>query len=158
MAGFPWRLMLLTLLMLGVGGAMFVFAYRDQRAFFAMRDQGTEVVADIVDAFGRTNKGTTSYSVKLSWVDKRGQVQTYRPTHVSAGFWRTISTDNVWTVKTTRVRYLEGENVRPLIVGDMAEREYQDRFGIWAGLGFSLVGLVCGYFLVRTLRGRDGVA
>lgn len=152
MAGFPWRLVLLTVFMLGLGGFMVSAAYRDQRAFHAMNERGREVEADIVDAFGRTNKGKTSYSVKLSWVDKSGQVQTYPPTHVSPAFWRTISTDDVWTVKTTRVRYLEGENVRPLILGDMAEREFQDRFGIWAGLAFLLVGLGSGAWLVRGMR------
>jgi len=153
MAGGRWWLALLSVFMLGFGGLMLTWSYRDQQAYYAMLDHGREVEADIVDAFGKTNRGRTSYVVKLAWADRLGQVQTYPPTHVSPEFWRTISDAGVWTVKMTRIRYLEGENVRPLILGDSAEREHQDWFGIRAGLAFLLVGLGCGVWLMRGMRG-----
>jgi len=155
MAGFPYFSSALTVLMLGVGGAMLTFAYRDQQAFHAINERGREVEADIVDAFGKSqNAGTPPiHLVRLSWIDRQGQVRTHPPVRISASFWRTISSNDVWTVKTTKIRYLEDQStVRPVIVGDMAEREYQDWFGIRAGLAFLLVGLGGAAWVVRAMR------
>jgi hypothetical protein len=155
MTTIPTRLAVMTAGLFAIGGVIFVGAHSDQQSFHAMQDHGIETMANIVQAFGKARKpgSAPGYLVELSWVDKLGKSQSYPPTHVSAEFWRTIVTNDVGGAGKTKIRYLEGQSVRPIIIADVAERESQDRFGVFAGAAFLAAGFISGYVLFQKLRG-----
>ncbi|QOZ38022.1 DUF3592 domain-containing protein [Bradyrhizobium sp. CCBAU 53421] len=142
---FPVYLALMTAVSLPFGAYMIVSSYLEQGAAAEMLDHGDEASADITRAVAEVQKAgaAPSYLVTLAWTDKSGQRQTFGPTHISAGFWQQITRNDVQTVTKTKIRYLEGRpTVRPLIVGDTAERLFQDRVGVTSGAVFLVLGLV----------------
>jgi hypothetical protein len=153
---FPIRLALITLLILPFGAYMLVDSYLQQRAAQEMLDHGDEVVADLTRAFSEVRKPgeAPSYLVELAWTDRNGQRRLYGPTHISAAFWRQITRNNVQTVSQTKIRYLDGKpGNRPLIMGDTAERQFQDNVGVKSGAGFLVIGLIFAGLTVFRLRG-----
>lgn len=157
---FPYVLALMTGLMLLAGAFMLANSYFEQSALKEMLDHGDEVSADLTRAYGEVRKPgeAPSYLVTLAWTDKSGQRQTYGPTHISAAFWQQITRNGIQTVRQTKIRYLDGRrNVRPLIVDDAAERQFQDSVGYRGGAVLLVVGLILGgvtvfCFLARSKR------
>ena len=140
---------------------MLVSSYLERGATTEMLDHGDEATADITRAIAEVHKAgdAPSYLVTLAWTDKTGQRQTFGPTHISAGFWRQITRNDVQTVTQTKIRYLEGRpDVRPLIVGDTAERLFQDSFGMKSGAVFLALGLVLAGLTVRRFRAKSYAA
>jgi hypothetical protein len=155
---FPIRLALITLVTLPLGAYMLVNSYLEQSAAQEMLDHGDEVVADLTRAFSEVRKPgeAPSYLVTLAWTDKNGQRRLYGPTHISAAFWLQITRNNVQTVSQTKIRYLDGKpGIRPLIVADTAERQFQDNVGVNSGAGFLAVGLVVAGLMVFRLRANS---
>lgn len=152
---FPILLALIAMFTLSFGAYMLVDSYRQQRAAQEMLDHGDEVIADLTRAFSEVRKPgeAPSYRVTLAWTDKNGQRTLYGPTHISAAFWQQITRNNVQTVSQTKIRYLDGRpGIRPLIMGDMAERQYQDGVGVESGAGFLAIGLIVAGLMVFRLR------
>src|SRR5262249_13347374 len=152
----PVRLTLIMALMLGFGAFMLVSAYFSRRDAQEMLANGKEAVADITRAFSEVkNPGEApSYLIELAWTDKNGQRHVYGPTHISGTFYQQITSNNMQRVKQTTIRYLDAKpDVRPLIIGDASERQFQDSFGVEAGAVFLAIGVILlGGILVYRLR------
>ncbi|MBR0872778.1 hypothetical protein JQ633_20620 [Bradyrhizobium tropiciagri] len=152
---FPVYLALMTAMLIPFGAYMLVSSYLEQRAAAEMLDHGDEATADITRAVAEVHKAgdAPSYLVTLAWTDKAGQRQTFGPTHISAGFWRQITRNDVQTVTQTKIRYLNGRpDARPLILGDAAEHLAQDRVGVTGGAVFLVLGLILAGLTVRRFR------
>ncbi|TWC05002.1 hypothetical protein FBZ93_10311 [Bradyrhizobium macuxiense] len=157
----PVALAMMTAITFPVGAFMLVSSYLEQGAAAEMLDHGDEASADITRAVAEVQKpgAAPSYLVTLAWTDKSGQRQTFGPTHISAGFWRQITRNDVQTVTQTKIRYLEGRpTVRPLIVGDAAERLFQDRAGVTGGAVFLALGLVLAGLTMWRFRANANAA
>jgi hypothetical protein len=142
---FPVRLTLIMALMLGFGAFMLVGAYFSQRDAQEMLTNGKETVAEITRAFGEAKKPgeESSYLIELAWTDKNGKRQVYGPTHISGTFYRKITSNDVLRVGQTTIRYLDARpDVRPLIMADASERQFQDSFGVEGGAVFIAIGLI----------------
>lgn len=141
----PFILAMLTVAMLLFGGYMLVNSYAEQNTLNEILDHGDEATADITRAYGEVTKAgdAPSYLVTLAWTSRRGQQQTFGPTHIGPAFWRQITRNGVQTVRQTKIRYLSGRpDTRPLIVDDAAEAQYQNSFGVKGGAVFLVFGLI----------------
>jgi hypothetical protein len=147
-----WLLVFFTLL-LGVGGGFLLRQARgDQQAFDAIMDHGTETTAAMDATVSYDSKNRPSYAATLSWVDRLGEKRTFGPTHISQKFWNSITRGGVVTVKQTKMRYLDTDpTARPVIIADADERRFQDKFGVWAGIGGMVLGGIAALVLVRRM-------
>jgi len=152
----PVRLTLIMALMLGFGAFALVGSYFSQRDAREMLANGKETVADITRAFSEVKKPgeAPSYLIELAWIDKNGQRQVYGPTHISGTFYQQITSNNIQRVNQTTIRYLDARpDVRPLIMADASERQFQDSLGVEVGAVFLAIGLILlGGILVYRLR------
>lgn len=152
---FPFVLTVLTMFSLVLGGSMASSSWSDRRDFQETNERGESVIAKITRAHAEVARAgeSPSYLVDLAWRDSSGQERVFGPTHVSANFWRWITTNGALTTDQTEIRYLARDPAsRPIIVADAAEREFQDAFGVDAGVGFVVLGLIFGGLLAYRLR------
>ena len=142
-------------LLFGVGGGLLLrMSLHDQHVFEAMMDHGTETMAAITRAeVSYDSKSRPSYTAELAWVDAAGNPQSFPPTHISPAFWHHITrSDGSLGVTKTRMRYLASDpTARPVIMADFAERQFQDKFGVWAGYIGIAAGVISGFFLLRRM-------
>ena len=145
--------------LLVVGVLFATGSWRDQRDFRNIRDRGYHAMARIARAYPDTPRSgqPPSYLVELQWTDSVGREHVYGPTHISAQFWRQITTNNMLTTTQTEIAaLLENVSVRPVIVADIEERKFNDEIGVRSGIGFFLFGLALGcplaFHLIKNRR------
>jgi len=151
----PPRRTILGLLALVVGGFVAFTAWSEGRSGDATALGGNLVTADIVHAAAIPPKdgGKATYNVQLSWKGIQGAVYRFGPVPVSEAFWNKITRGGVLTVKQTAIRYREGDTpLRPLIVDDAPEQQWQTQLAMSVGLGFMVFGLALLFSAMRSMR------
>ncbi len=146
-----------ALVLLAVGGVVFSQSRSDLRTQEIISSGGgVQTIATITNAevsYGSHNRLKT-YSIALAWQDLAGLPRKYGPTHVSLAYWQKITHDDVQTVATTRLTYLnEDASARPVIMDDAEERQFQDTFGVYAGGAMLFGAAILALFLTRRLIG-----
>lgn len=121
---------------------MTISGWRDQRDFREMTERGYHAIATIVGVYPATRQSGQhpSYLIELRWTDSSGRLRVYGPTHISARFWRHITTNGELTTSKTEIIAL-AEAARPIILADIEERKFQVEIGIKGGVTFLFVGL-----------------
>ncbi|MFZ3181360.1 MAG: hypothetical protein WA156_14390 [Methylocystis silviterrae] len=144
-------LAILSAFSLAVGVLLATGSWRDQRDFQKIRERGYHAMARIARAYPDTPRSgqPPSYLVELQWTDSVGREHIYGPTHISAQFWRQITTNSILTTRQTEIAALpENVSARPVIISDIEERKFQDEFGLKFGVAFLLFGSALGSFLI----------
>ena len=145
----PPRRTFIGLAVLVVGGFLAFNAWSTDRAVDSVAMGGQELTADILDAA----HGKEGYTVRLAWKDGQGAVHHYGPMPVSEGFWNRIMRNGELAVRQTAIRYREDDpQMRPLIVDDAPEQQWQARFGMGAGLLLLMLGAAVLFSGLRILR------
>ena len=107
----------------------------------------------------RSGQLPSGYLVELQWTDFVGHEHVYGPTHISAHFWRKITTNGILTTTQTEIAALpENVSARPVIVADIEERKFNDEIGLKGGIVFLLFGFALGCPLVFHLFKNGRVA
>jgi hypothetical protein len=154
---FPYRLAVLMAITLPFGAFTVVYSYYSQKDVEQMLHDGDESLAEITRAYGEVRKPGEQprYLINFAWLGKDGQKRVFGPTHISETFYNQIAPHNILSAKQTKIRYLDANpNVRPLIVDDAAERQFQDSAGIKGGAVSLGLGLILGGILVYRIRAR----
>jgi hypothetical protein len=147
-------LAILSAFSLVVGLLFATGSWRDQRDFQKISERGDHAMARIARAYPDTPRSgqPPSYLVELQWTDSVGREHIYGPTHISAHFWRQITTNGVLTTRQTEIAALpENVSARPVILYDIKEHEFQDELGLKSGIAFLLFGSALGSFLILPL-------
>lgn len=148
-------LAIFTALSLCFGLILAIWSWREQHDFQEISERGEQVLARIVRAYPEVVKSgqAPSYLVELQWTDGLGHKRNFGPTHISDYYWSKITTGGVLTTNYTAIRDLaENPSATPVIVADIAERKFQDEFGVKGGLSFVAFGVLLGGVLAFSLR------
>jgi hypothetical protein len=98
----------------------------------------------------RRRHTTITYTATLEWTDASGRMRVSEPRHVSQHFYLGVLENIDITTRTTRIRYLEDEpGVRPVLVDDEPENDYQITLASLTGIVSLLIGAVLGWFECR---------
>jgi hypothetical protein len=148
----PPRRTFIGLAMLAAGGFLAFSAWSEGRSGDAVALGGGEATADIVSVAPVPGKDGT-YAVQLTWKDGQGTVHRYGPIPISEAYWSKITRNGELVVHQTAIRYREDDpHLRPLIVEDAPEQQWQARFGMGAGLLLLVLGAALLFSGLRTQR------
>lgn len=150
MAGFlAWIVDRVRWLLLGAVGLGILFVYwgwSDTTRIREVEANGAEAIARIEGATRskRRRSGAESYTLKLSWRDAKGAVQTHDGVTISNTFARLIIVNDNIVRDTVRIRYLPDAPIdsMPIVLDDRNRQQGDDDFMIWLGAGIAGVGAV----------------
>jgi hypothetical protein len=154
------RLRWLFLIVTGIGVVLVYLGWTDAARIRDLQANGVVATATIEGATRtKRRRGGESYTLKLSWRDAKGTLQTSDRVSVSNAFALRIIRDGKIMLNQVRIKYLADIDSEPLVIDDASRQAETDDFMLTIGAyltGGGAVGALLFFLLAR--RRRDAVA
>jgi hypothetical protein len=151
------RLRWLFLIATGIGIVLVYMGYTDGARIRDLQANGVVATAN-VDGATRTKgrRSGESFTLKLSWRDAKGAVQSSDRVRVSNAFAHRIIRGDRIMISSVRIKYLpDGSDTAPLVLDDADRQAENDDFMFNLGLGLTGGGGVLSLIMFLLARRRQ---